>query len=312
MPNHSGFNMPILLDEFDLEFSARASKSEWHCILEMRDTPGFVGAVLSYHADLPVRSAGNTILNKVVAESSRYEILAFTLYLYDTRDNSQPRSGLTATNLEKICTAQNSASPGRVRAIISLMWAAGFLKREQSIADSRIVHFEPTAKLMQIVEGWNHEIFRTIDRIFPADNLAQRHLSEPLFGRNMRKSGTEQVLTGWRPFGLFPEVYHFVEHDAGWMLLIHGIGAMMKTGGEKTIAPIAVDLAEFGKKFGVSRSHLRRILETAFDKGLLDAPPRNGSHIMLNRKLVASYFMSMALELQFYRTHALNANPSQP
>ena len=308
MSDLSGPNMPILLDEFDLEFSTRASLSDWQNILEMRNQIGFVQSVLDYHADLPARSADNAILNKVVAESGRYEILAYILYLYDTRDAAHPRSGLTATNLEKMCTSQNCASPGRVRAILGLMWAAGYLKRQQSTADSRIVHFEPTAKLMQIIDGWNHEIFRTIDRIFPADKLAQRHLSESRFGWNMRKKGTEQVLTGWRPFGLFPEVHHFIEHDAGWMLLIHCIGKMMKASGDKTILPIAVDLAAFGKRFGVSRSHLRRILEAAYDKTLLDAPPRNGSYIVLSRRLVASYFVSMALELQFYRSHALEAN----
>jgi hypothetical protein len=296
---------PFLLDEFDAEFAARVSQADWQQTLEMRDKPNFVTSVLKYHEQLPLQASGKMLLNKLTSEAARYEILGYLLYLFDSRDPEIPRSGLTMTNLEKICTSQNCASPGRVRAMIGVMWAAGHLKRVQSTSDSRIIHFEPTAKLMTIIEGWNHEIFKTIDEVFPDGDLARRHLEEPRFGWNMRKNGIEQVLTGWRPFGLFPEVYHFVAHDAGWMLLIHCVGMMMNKSRNKIIEPISIDLTAFGKKFGVSRSHLRRLLESAFRAGLLDIPPSNGTHILLSRKLVAAYFISMAFELQFYRKHAL-------
>jgi hypothetical protein len=293
------------LDAFDAEFSARTQADEWQRTLETRSQPNFVNAILKYHAQLPQRSSGNAVLNKVVAESGRYELLAYTLYLYDIRDPVNPRSGLTVTNLEKMCIRQNCASPGRVRAYIGLMWAAGYLKRHQSKTDSRITHFEPSKKLVEIVEGWNHEIFKAIDDIFPDDGLALRHATEPRFGWDMRRNGTEQVLTGWKPFDLFPEVYHFISHDAGWMFLLHIIGEMMRQSGGTHIVPVQVDLPEFGARFGVSRSHLRRLLESAFEKGLLEQPPQNGTHIVLSHRLVASYFMSMASELSFYRAHAL-------
>jgi hypothetical protein len=305
LSEHRIQDSPFLIDEFDTEFSARTTAAEWERILEMRNQSNFVDAILQYHKLLPRRTSGNAFLSKLIAESGRYEILGYTLYLYDTRDPAQLRSGLTVTNLEKLCAQQKSASPGRVRAIIGLMWAGGYLKRIQSRSDSRVTHFEPTPKLMDIVEGWNHEIFKTIDAVFPDGQFAERHLSEPRFGWNMRKHAIEQLLTGWRPFSLFPEVYHFVAHDAGWMLLIHCIGKALQTTSGATIAPVGIDLAEFGAKFAVSRSHLRRLLESAYGAGLLDAPPQNGSHVALSRKLVAAYLMSMAFELQFYRRHAL-------
>jgi hypothetical protein len=298
-------------DEFDALFSARTNGVEWQRIVEIRDQPNFTGAVLDYHRQLPKRCSGNFLLNKLIAEAARYEILAYSLYLNEKRDFDNPRSGLTVTSLEKICVQQNCASPGRVRAIITLMWVGGYLKRVQSAVDSRIIHYEVTPKLMDIIESWNHEIFKTIDAVFPAEMLAARHLSEPRFGPNMRVNGVKQVLTGWRPYAVFPEVFHFISHDAGWMLLIHCIGAMMENKDTHSIKPVSVDLPSFGAQFGVSRSHLRRLLETAYDKGLLDAPPKNGSHILPSRRLVASYFLSMAQELQFYRHHALG-NPPQP
>jgi hypothetical protein len=297
----------FLLDAFDTEFSMRTTAEEWERALDMRNQPNFMPAILKYHAQLLGVTSGHRILNKLVAEVGRYEILAYLLYLYDSRDPANPRSGLTITNLEKMCTRQNCASPGRVRAIVGLMWAVGYLKRQQFTADSRIGHFEPTKKLMTVIDGWNHEIFVAIDEIFPDDGLAARHLSEPRFGWDMRKNGVNQIVTGWKPLDLFPEIFHFISRDAGWMLLIYCVGETMRLKTDDKIIPISVDLARFGARFSVSRSHLRRLLESAYDLGLLDALPRNGNHVVLSKKLIAAYFMSMAFELQFYRKHALGA-----
>ncbi len=61
------------------------------------------------------------------------------------------------------------------------------------------------------------------------------------------------------------------------MLLLTCVAVALPESGGKTIAAISIDLSAFGRRFAVSRSHLRRILETAYDKGLLTAPPRMAS-----------------------------------
>jgi hypothetical protein len=294
------------LKEFDAEFSSRTTPDDWARTLEMRSHNNFINAVLNYHLALPALIRGKPVLKKVVSEVWRYEMLAYILYLYDTRDADQPRSGLTLTNLERMCRNQNCASPGRVRAIVGYLWATGYLRRQKSLSDNRITQFAPTSKLVGFIEDWTQGIFKSIDEIVPDGCLAERHLSDPRFGWDMRKGCTEQLLTGWKPFGLFPEVFHFIQRDAGWMVLLHCVGQVMRVG-KGEIVPISVDLAGFGALFGVSRSHLRRVLETAFDERLLDVPPSNGRHIVLSRKLIAAYFSSMAAELEFYRFHANNS-----
>ena len=270
----------------------------------MRNQDNFINAILRYHAALPGLIRGKPVLTKVVSEVWRYEILAYILYLYDTRDFSDPKSGLTLTNLERVCRYQNCASPGRVRAIVGFLWASGYLKRQKSYSDSRIYQFAPTQKLIGFVEDWTHGIFETIDHILPGSSLAESHLAQPRFGWNMRRGCTEQLLSGWKPFGLFPEVFHFVTKDAGWMLLLHCVGEAMRKGTGQ-IVTVSIDLAAFGALYGVSRSHLRRLLETAYSHGLLEDTPSNGSNIVFSRKLVAAYFTSMAAELEFYRSHAI-------
>ena len=299
--------MPFELDQFDAELSVRVTPDEWQRILSFRNARGFSTCLPTYNALMSNYFSGNIMLNKVVTEAWRFEMLVYTLHLYDQRDPDKPRSGLTLSNLEKICAIQKCASPGRVRTIVGIMWLGGFLKRQKSKLDSRIVHFEPSKNFIDIVEGWNHRIFQTIDAVFPDGNLAALHLSHPRFGWEMRKGGAEGLLNGWKMLDPFPEVFHFVSRDGGWMLLLHCANESLRLGNGTHIVPVSVELAGFGARFGVSRSHLRRLLEAAYDEGLLSAPPRNGSSIALAPKTMASYLTCMASELDFFRGHALAA-----
>ena len=67
----------------------------------------------------------------------------------------------------------------------------------------------------------------------------------------------------------------------------------------------AMDLTTFRQYLPVPRSHLRRLLEGAFEIGLLQTPPRNGAEILLNEIRVAAFLNCMVSALSFYQGNAL-------
>jgi len=87
--------------------------------------------------------------------------------------------------------------------------------------------------------------------------------------------------------------------------LLHVVAESLRLGDYQRVAPVAIDLAAFGKRFSVSRSHLRRLLESAYAKGLLTRPPLNGSDVRLSPQTVAAFQNCMAYELGFYRRNAV-------
>ena len=298
------------IDCFDRELARRTPAAEWQRILILRDHPDFLRGLFAYGALMPSYFSNNMILNKVVTEAWRFEMLVYTLYLHDTRNPADPRSGLTVANLQKICARNNSASRGRVLAILGLMRIGGYLKRVKSGGDRRIVRLEPSAEFMSIVEGWNNRIFQVIDAVIPEARLTLLHGANPGFGREMRIRGAEGLLRGWKLLDPFPEVDHFVSRDGGWMLLLTTAAESLRQGNGREIVSVSLDLKSFGARFGVSRSHLRRLLESAYAADLLDAPPKNGGHVLLSPKLVASFLACMASELSYYRGHALALKPA--
>jgi hypothetical protein len=295
------------LDCFDAELRSRNSSDEWRRILALRDQPGFLRGLFRYAELMPPYFSDNVNLNKVVTEAWRFHMLVFALHLYDSRDPNDPSSGLTFANLTRLCAEQKIASRGRVFAILGIMQLAGYLRRRRSTSDSRIVQLEPSPVFIGIVEGWNQRILQIIDAIDDTEALAVAHLAHRRFGWEMREHGAQTILAGWKILDPFPETAHFVYSDGGWMLLLSCVADALRASGGREIAPVCVDLGTFGKRFGVSRSHLRRLLEQAHNKGLLDAPPRNGQHIALAPHLVASFLTCMASELGNYRLWALAA-----
>jgi hypothetical protein len=297
----------FLFECLDADFASRFSAEEFQRILTLRNNPRFMKGLTEYGVLIPEYFANNFILNRVVTEVWRFEMLVFTLYLYDTRNKDDFRSGLTVANLQKLCAEHTIASSGRVLAILGIMRLGGYLKRIKSENDRRVVQLEPSEGFIQIVEGWNRRLLKIIDAVLPEENLAQWHTDHPRFGWAMRRLGAEGMLKGWRLLKPFPEVEHFVRSDGGWMLLLTCVSQSLAKSDFKSIERVSLDLRSFGARFGVSRSHLRRLLESAYAEGLLDEPPRNGTTILLSAKLVASFLTCMASELGYYLEHAREA-----
>jgi hypothetical protein len=291
---------------FDAVLCERMSAEEWRRILDMRDRPGFLHCLFRYAELMPPYFSGNVHLNKVVTEAWRFHMLVFALHLYDTRDDADPSTGLTLANLTRLCAEQGIASRGRVFAILGIMQVAGYLRRRRVMGDSRVVQLEPSPAFVEVIEGWNQRILQIIDAC-DGGGLTAAHRAHPRFGWDMRKSGAQTLLGGWKILEPFPEVEHFVYSDGGWMLLLSVVADALRPSGGAEIAPVSVDLGPFGARFGVSRSHLRRLLEAAHRKGLLETPPRNGQHILPGHALVASFLTCMASELGNYRKWALAA-----
>ena len=292
------------LDEYDSEFASRLSPQEWEVILDFRRLPDFCVAAQQYQMISATFYANHFILNKVVPEVWRFQMIACLLHLYDTRNPDDPRSGLTLVNFQKICTELKLASRGRAFAFLNIMRVGGYLSRNPSSRDARVVELEPTPVFIETVERWNHGIFQMIDAALPGIDLVEKHKRLPRLGWTMRRRSVERVLAGWKPVDAFPEIYMFVAADGGWMLLSYCVAKAVHG---DTIVPVSVNLSEIGQQYGGSRSHLRRLLETAYAKGYLLAPPSNGSNIVLSPKLVCAYMTWIASYLGGYYRSATDA-----
>ncbi len=290
-------------------FAARTTPADWARIAAFRDRPHFLDGVRRHEGVMQPFFAHNFILNRVVTEVWRFQMLVFTLFLADTRDPADPRTGLTVGNLQRICAAKKLASAGRVTAFLNIMKLGGYLAASRSTIDSRVVHLEPTALFTRIVEEWNDNIFAAIDAASagaasPLGSLVALRARHPALGRLMRTSGAEGLLAGWDPLGPFPETYHFAATDGGWLMIEHLVIRAIAGQTRVHIEPVALTMRAAAKQFGGSRSNLMRALDSGYATGLLDEPPRGGSHVVLSPRMACAFLAFMASFLGYFEQHA--------
>ena len=297
-------NDPFRIDAQDAEFVARVPSEDWPAVFAFRDRATFPNCVGLYAEFMVPYFSYNFVLNKVVGELWRFLMLVFALHLYDTRDPDDPHSGLTIGNFQKLCARQGIASNGRALAYLHIMQMGGYLTRSRSPVHGRIVHYAPTPAFIATVEGWNDGVFQLIDAVVPEDRMMPRRADYPDLGKEMRRRSAERLLGGWDPVAPFPEMELFSSSDGGWMVLSFMVAETLKHGFGQ---PVAIDLEGLSKQAGVSRSHLRRVLESAYKAGLLEAPPRNGANLMPSATLVRAFLAWLASYLGSYRLRTLEA-----
>lgn len=296
-----------MTEDFDLRrhdalFASRCTAAEWERIRAFRDQPNFMAGPRRHEGTMRPFFAHNLILNKVVTEAWRFQILVFTLYLDSVRDPSVPRSGLTVANLQRICTQLQLASPGRVYAFLNVMKFGGYLSAQRSTSDSRLVHLTPTPRFLEIVEEWNDNIFASIDAASGSDLVGDK-ARFPDLGREMRTRGAEGLLAGWLPLDPFPEVFHFASTDGGWLLMEHIVLRSITGDQQLQRGPVQLSIRSLAKQFSGSRSNLLRLLDRAYEMDLLDEPPGVNGLVRPSSRLCCAFLTFMASFLGFFEMH---------
>lgn len=296
--------VPEVLDLsiYDDMFASRMPPQEWDRIRTFRSQPNFLDGVRKHEGIMQPFFAHNFILNRVVTEIWRFQMLVFALYLDSTRDPDDARSGLTVANLQRICGKLGLASPGRVFAFLNVMKVGGYLSSVRSSKDARVIHLVPTARFMAIVEEWNDNIFASIDAAAGSDLVGQRVL-RPQLGQEMRTRGAIGLLDGWLPLDPFPEGCHFASSDGGWLLMERVVLDSIQDDWILRPNPVELSIRSAASQFGCSRTNLLRLLDEGFEMGLVEERPRNGGGIRFSKLMISAFLTFMASFLGYFQLH---------
>jgi hypothetical protein len=294
----------VVIENFDISaydgvLATRMTPLEWSRIRDFRSLPKFLDlARLDSQFATPEFAQLHAVM-VMLGEQWRFQMAIHAVHLIDSGSIGDVHSGLTVGNLQKRCTKLDLASAGRVKAFLGTLTARGLLTPTQSREDRRVFHLEPSPVFLAIVDHAMKTIIGLVDTVDVNAGLAQQNSAHPTFGKEMRRIGTERLIAGWNPEQAFPEIHGFSTREGGWMLLCRCVALVLKNGSRSK--PVIVALETVAKETGGSRSNLRKILYEAYDQGLLDASPQNGSNIVLSERLLCSFFAYLASYYEHYR-----------
>ena len=261
--------------------------------------PNFAQAMRAVLAENVRLYRGNRILNYVGYDRGRLVVAMLALYLHVSRRPDDPTSGLTAQSLKSLCVEQDVCSPGRARAMLSLMRLFGYVAAAPE-RDRRYKLLVPTDLLMNSVRQRWSAMFAAVALVLPEGATAGAALAGDDFLGAVVRRGMDQYRTGVRLLHFAPELKLFAERNAGLMILFSLVIAAGPDDAMPPTRPVRVSISELARRFLVSRVHVGRLLRDAEAEGLIERSGSAPDAITLLPPLTRALRQSTALVFLFF------------
>ena len=211
---------------------------------------------------------GNRILNYVGYDRGRLVVGLLALYLHISRRPDDPTSGLTAHALKSLCVEQDVCSPGRARAMLSVLRLFGYVAPVPG-SDRRYKLLAPT----DLLTAWMRErwrmLFGALAMVLPEGRDALARLDRDEFVAALVRQVVHHYRSGLRALLVTPELGLFAERNAGLNILFSLAIAGEADDTVPPTRPVHIPISELARRFLVSRAHVLRLLRDAAAQGLV-------------------------------------------
>ena len=212
---------------------------------------------------------GNRILNYVGYDRGRLVMSILAFYLHILHRPEDPTSGLTAQRLKSLCVEQDVCSPGRARAMLSLLRLFGYVVPAPG-SDRRFKRLAPTELLVSFLQQRWGGLFAAMALVSPAGEAARAALNRNDFLSAFVQRVVDHYRTGLRALWFAPELTPFAERNAGLVILFSLAVAGAADDTMPPARPVRISLSELARRFSVSRAHVLRLLRVAKAQGLIE------------------------------------------
>jgi hypothetical protein len=137
---------------------------------------------------------------------------------------------------------------------------------------------------MSLDREWLYYHYLPLRLLFP-DSYAEPVARDPLFQRAQRLVALEFTAKGADIMARNPAVMRFMGRDSGILVLIKLIQMEMSTGDSKQ----GLSYSDIGVRFGISRTHVRGLLEEAAQHGDVSLSGRGGHLIELQPSMLQAF-----------------------
>lgn len=231
-------------------------------LARLQSHPRFAAAILALAQSMLALGDADKTLDGIFKDAGRYVAAMWSMYLHAS-------GGLTVPRLKEICAASGLVSPGRARALLLYMRYLGYVVALPKQRRSDIARYAPTENFLNSWRAHMRAALQAAERIEPAVGLVLDRLNDPAVLERVSRIQSEGLLA-WAKEGdqQEPFVRVFMHPHAGnqivWMLLAASPGGAFPPQG-----PLAFSIGTAAKRFGVSRTHIRRMIDAATRENLI-------------------------------------------
>jgi DNA-binding MarR family transcriptional regulator len=236
-------------------------------IASLRANPDFPRALRMSAAGLASLYRGSRLVNMLMDDKARLLFGYFALVLHFSAEPADPGSGLTQSRMKELCREFGICSAGRVEVMLSLMRYAGYLASAPDPRDRRFSRLVATPKLVELLRQRWRVHFAAMAPMLPEAEAALAAIGDDDFVAAMLKAMMARFRAGNRSIDVLsarstPALELFGHRSGGMMVLASLLG--QAEGDDVTIS-----VSGLARSFGVSRTHVLKLLADAEAEGLV-------------------------------------------
>jgi DNA-binding MarR family transcriptional regulator len=231
----------------------------------------FVKAMLALYEHKP-------FLNRLLLEASRTVLVSVIMCLHARYEEADRATWPTLRLVADSMMEHGLASPSRTHDLVSRLVKTGYLEQRPAPRDRRVRILTPTDKMIAQDQDFLVSHHLPLQVMFPDPGYALIMKRDPAFQVKQRLVSRDLFALGAKILASNPVMMLFQGRDAGVMILIKMIEM---AGPQRGSEPLQVSYADLGGRFGVSRTHVRKLLVEAEKLDLVRLTKSGGQFVEL-------------------------------
>lgn len=219
----------------------------------------YVDAILAIYEHDP-------FLSRLLLETGRTVLFIGIMYLHARHDRAGRATWPTPRIITEQTVAHGVASPRRVHDLVWRFISTGYLARRAVPQDRRVCVLMPTQRMIAHDQDVLASHYLPLQILYPQPGYRPIIERDPAFQLRQRCVSANLLARGARIVADDPVMRPFLRRDAGVMILLK-LMQMVGPMGEAT--PFELSFSDIGIRIGVSRTHVRNLLEEAERQGLV-------------------------------------------
>jgi hypothetical protein len=234
---------------------------------------------------------GDPFLVRLLIESGRFVVYHLAVLLEAAEDPARRETWFTIGLLKQKMALFELASGRHIDHLIARLCEVGYMELRPSEKDRRVRILRPTEKLRAHDRDWLAAHYAPLALLYPQHDYGLVMGRDPEFHVVFRRTCVPFLAVGVKLLLAVPDMMLFLDRPAGYMVIAALLQAAMAQGDHPHAA---VPYADVGDRFGVSRTHVRNLLVTAQEAGLVKLHARGGHRVESLPRLWSSHDRGIA------------------
>lgn len=245
--------------------------------------PRFAAARAAHVEALLGLYEGDAFLNRLLIEAGRQVTFNMIVALHCRHDETEPATWPTMRLLKQELKPFG-LSERRIDDLVTRLARFGMLELRRSAHDRRVRILWPTPAMMSLDHDWLAAHYLPLHIMFPEPGYGPLIERDDAFQRRHRVVALGFSGRGMEIMAGNPAMMLFLSRDAGAMILVKLVH-MASTARDAE----GLSYADIGARFGVSRTHVRTLLQDAERNGNVSLSGRGGRFVELKPSILQAF-----------------------